>query len=103
MLRVGEGLPARTLTGAPAMMTSATLVQMLISLGVLAGLLAAGVLLVQRFRGSSADGGRSEGELLSKFKEMEHQGDISDKEYRTIKAVLGEQLQRDVKDGKNKG
>jgi hypothetical protein len=47
--------------------------------------------------------GDPEGELLSKFKEMRHEGDISEAEYRTIKAVLGEQLQRNVKDGKNKG
>jgi hypothetical protein len=85
------------------MMSSATLVQMLVSLGILAGLIAVGVLVVQRFRGSSAGEGRPEGELLSKFKEMRHEGDISEKEYRTIKAVLGDQLQRDVKDGKNKG
>jgi hypothetical protein len=85
------------------MMSTATLVQMLISLGILAGLLAAGALIVQRFRGSSADEGRPKGELLAKFKEMRHEGDISETEYRTIKAVLGEELQRNVKDGKNKG
>jgi hypothetical protein len=40
------------------MISTATLVQMLISLGILAGLLAIGVLVVQRFRGSAADEGR---------------------------------------------
>jgi hypothetical protein len=84
------------------MMTTATLVQMLISLGVLAGLIAVGWLLVQRFRGGAADEGRPESELLTKFQEMKHEGDISEQEYRTIKSVLGEELRRNVKDGKTK-
>ena len=41
--------------------------------------------------------------MLTKFQEMRQEGDISETEYRTIKSVLGEQLQRDVKDGKSKG
>lgn len=84
------------------MLSAATLVQLLISVAVLAGLVVVGWLVVQRFRGSTADEGRPESEMLTKFQEMRHEGDISETEYRTIKSVLGEQLQRNVKDGKNK-
>jgi hypothetical protein len=110
VVRVGEDLPPlldrwnspRPLVK-PAMMTTATLVQMLISLGVLTGLIVLAWIVVQRFRGGAVGEGHTESDLLTKFKEMRHEGDISETEYRTIKAVLGEQLQRDVKDGKNKG
>ncbi|MEX2176664.1 MAG: hypothetical protein WD872_20020 [Pirellulaceae bacterium] len=85
------------------MLSTATLIQILISLGVLAGLIVLAVVVVQRFRGGAADERRSDADLLTKFQEMKHEGDISEAEYRTIKSVLGEQLQRNVKGGKNKG
>lgn len=102
MMRVGESLPPHLPEQTPAMMTTATLVQMLISLGILAGLIVVGFLVVQRFRGGAANEGRPESELLTKFQEMRHEGDISEQEYRTIKAVLGKDLRRGVKDGKTK-
>jgi uncharacterized membrane protein len=79
-----------------------TLSQLLISMAFLLGLLMAAVLVVQRFRGSAADKGRSDAEVLSNFQEMRQRGDISDADYRKVKSVLGAQLQRDVKDGKDK-
>ena len=77
--------------------------QIAIWVSVLCGLIVVAWLVVQRFRGGAADEGRPESELLTKFQEMRQEGDISEAEYRTIKSVLGEQLQRNVKDGKNKG
>ena len=47
--------------------------------------------------------GRHASDLLTNFQEMRHEGDISDADYRKIKSVLGEQLQRELKDGKDKG
>lgn len=79
-----------------------TLIQLFLWLGVLAGLLVLAVLVVQRFRGSAVRGGATESELLTKFQEMHHEGDISETEYRTIKSVLGAGLQRNVKGGKDK-
>ena len=84
-------------------MTAATVVQFAIWLSVLFGLIVVAWLVVQRFRGGAASEGQTAGDMLTKFQEMRQEGDISEKEYRTIKSVLGEQLQRDVKDGKNKG
>ena len=80
-----------------------TAVQIAIWMSVLFGLIVVAWLVVQRFRGGAADEGRPESEMLTKFQEMRQEGDISEAEYRTIKSVLGEQLQRNVKDGKNKG
>jgi uncharacterized membrane protein len=84
-------------------MSPATAVQIAIWVSVLFGLIVVAWLVVQRFRGGAADEGRPESEMLTKFQEMRQEGDISEAEYRTIKSVLGEQLQRNVKDGKNKG
>jgi uncharacterized membrane protein len=80
-----------------------TAVQIAIWMSVLFGLIVVAWLVVQRFRGGAADVGQSESQMLTKFQEMRQEGDISEAEYRTIKSVLGEQLQRNVKDGKNKG
>lgn len=82
--------------------SSETLIQILTWVAVLAGLIVVGMVLVQRFRGRSAGGGQPASELLTKFQEMHREGDISETEYRTIKSVLGDQLQRDVKRDKNK-
>jgi len=84
-------------------MSPATAVQLAIWGSVLFGLIVVAWLVVQRFRGGAANEGRPESEMLTKFQEMRQEGDISEAEYRTIKSVLGEQLQRNVKDGKNKG
>ena len=60
-------------------------------------------LIVQRFRGGAADKGATANELMTKFQEMRKRGDISDADYRKIKSVLGNQLQSELKDGKDKG
>ena len=60
-------------------------------------------LIVQRFRGGAADKGTTANELMTKFQEMRKRGDISDADYRKIKSVLGNQLQSELKDGKDKG
>ena len=79
-----------------------TLGQLVVGLGVLLVLLIIAGLVVQRFRGSAANKGLSANELMSNFHEMRKRGDISDLDYRKIKSVLGEQLQGDVKHGKDK-
>ena len=100
-VRIGESVPSLPLL--PANMSYDTAVQIAIWMSVLFGLIVVAWLVVQRFRGGAADVGQSESQMLTKFQEMRQEGDISEAEYRTIKSVLGEQLQRNVKDGKNKG
>jgi uncharacterized membrane protein len=61
-----------------------------------AALVAAAVYVIARVR---ADINRKEppaSEWLTNFKELHAQGELSDEEYRTIKAMLAEQLQREV-------
>jgi uncharacterized membrane protein len=42
-------------------------------------------------------------ELLTNFREMHHRGDINDTEFRTIKTVLGTELQRELSDKGDEG
>ena len=51
-----------------------------------------GFYIVQRVR-DVADDTETTGDLLSKFREMEHQGDLSETEFRTIKTVLAARMQ----------
>ena len=75
----------------------------MLAMGMLMGLVVIGVLIVQRFRGGTADRGFSSGELMANFQEMRGRGDISDADYRKIKSVLGDKLQGELKDDKDKG
>ena len=61
-----------------------TWIQLLLWVAVLLGLVIVATLVVQRFRGGPANEGKTESDLLTKFKEMRHEGDISEAEYRTI-------------------
>jgi uncharacterized membrane protein len=79
-----------------------TLTEVFLWLAVLAGLLVLATVVVQRFRGGAARAQHTDSQLVAKFREMHSEGDISEAEYRTIKSVLGDHLQRDVKRGKDK-
>ena len=79
-----------------------TLVSLLLWLGVLVAVVTAGWLVVRRFRDSNANDQRSPDLGLTNLQEMAERGDISDKEYRTIKAVLGARLRQGIKDDKRK-
>ena len=80
-----------------------TLIQVMLWMSVLIGLVIIGVFVVQRFRGGAADKGTSANELITNFQEMRSRGDISDADYRKIKAVLRAELQSELKDDKDKG
>ena len=59
------------------------------------------VVLLTLRRKTVGDSGASS-EMLSKFRELHQQGDISDAEFRTIKSVLGPMPQREINGGKDK-
>lgn len=84
-------------------LSSSTLVSMLLWLTVLFGLVAAGWLIVRRFRDSNEGDQPSPSLGLTNLQEMAERGDISDKEYRTIKAVLGARLRQGINEEKGKG
>ena len=65
---------------------------------VLMVVLAMGYYLVRRFRDRTGDDRQTASELLTNFREMHHEGDISETEFRTIKTVLGQKLQEELKD-----
>ena len=79
------------------------LAQVVIWTTVLVMVMAVGWYIVGRFRESSDDDHLTANELLTNFKELHHQGDIDDVEYRTIKTVLGAKLQDELKDADSKG
>lgn len=84
-------------------MSSATSIELLLwGAGLLVLLIfAAAVLRIVR-KETVEDSGRSP-DLLTKFREMCQQGDISDAEFRTIKSVLGPKPRREISGGKDKG
>ncbi|MDZ4819970.1 MAG: hypothetical protein SGJ20_13450 [Planctomycetota bacterium] len=66
-------------------------------------LLAVAVYLVKRFRDRTVEDRPEHLDLLTNFREIHHQGGLSDEEYRTIKAQLASRLQQELKDTKETG
>ena len=66
-------------------------------------LMVVGWYIVGRFRDRISDDQLTANQLLTNFRELHRQGDISDAEFRTIKTVLGEKLQEELKDTDGKG
>jgi uncharacterized membrane protein len=96
-LAVSRGLPTMR------HLSAETMTQVMLAMGVLMALVIVGVLIVQRFRGGMTQRGFTAGELMANFQEMRGRGDISDADYRKIKSVLGDKLQSELNDGKDKG
>lgn len=65
---------------------------------VLLVMMALGYYVVRRFRDRIGHDQQTASELLTNFREIHHEGDISDTEFRTIKTVMGQQLQEETKD-----
>jgi len=66
-------------------------------LTLLAVLVAVGCYLVSRFRGRDEQAQGDASDLLTSFSELYDRGELSDQEYRTIKARLGEKLREELK------
>lgn len=65
-------------------------------------MMAVGYYLVRRFRDRAGDDRQTASELLTNFREMHQEGDISETEFRTIKTVLGDKLQGELKESEEK-
>ena len=76
--------------------------QLALSLLVLSLLIAVALMVVRKLRDQTVGSRQTANDLLTNFQELNQQGEFSDAEFRKIKSVLGNQLQRDVKSGKNK-
>ena len=63
-----------------------------------ATLIAVGIYVIGRVRQQSRDEEPQASQLITKFQELHAKGELSDQEYRTIKAVLTERLQNELKE-----
>jgi len=72
-------------------------IQLIVWGTVLAVLVVVAYFVVRKLRGLAAGNDDTPVELLTNFREMKLQGDISDKEFRTIKALLNEKQAPTIK------
>ncbi len=70
--------------------------RLVISLAVLATLSVIGFYLVRRFR-DGIEETETTSSVLSKFRECRHRGVLSESEFRTIKTILAERMQAELK------
>lgn len=75
------------------------LVQIVLWIAVLAALISVGVYLVGRVRGMMIQSQSTSSDLMTDFRQIYSQGDLSDEEYRAIKGTLAGRLQSEVKGG----
>jgi hypothetical protein len=72
--------------------------QAVIWLAVCAALVAVGFYVVAKVRQTFSERESGTHDLMTNFRELHSQGELSDEEYRTIKATLAARLQREIKD-----
>jgi uncharacterized membrane protein len=80
-----------------------TIVNLIFWMAILTGLVLVGILVVRRFRDSTAEDQHEAPLSLSKLQEMVDEGDISQQDYRKIKSVLGARLRQGINEDKRKG
>lgn len=78
-------------------------VQLFVALAGLALAVSLGGYLIGKIRRSYSPSGPSASDLLTDFREMHSQGELSDEEFRTIKSKLSGQLAQEVKRTANDG
>ena len=66
-------------------------------------LIAVGAYAVSKWRDAIDDDTSSASELLTNFREMHSRGDLTDEEFRTIKAQLSYDIREALKDSDNEG
>ena len=72
-------------------------------LALLAILIAIGYYVIGKIRAESVQQEPGASELLSKFRDLHSQGDLSETEFRTIKSTLAARLQNELKDDEETG
>ena len=65
-------------------------------LALAAALIASGVYLISRVRASVRNRQPPSSDWMTNFRELHAQGELTDEEYRTIKAVLAERLEQEL-------
>jgi uncharacterized membrane protein len=77
--------------------------QVVLGVAVVAILVAVGIYVVYRARSRFGEDGLTANELLTNFRELHSRGELSDGEYRTIKATLSARLQEELRDSGKEG
>jgi uncharacterized membrane protein len=72
-------------------------------IAVLAALIAVAVYVILKIRSKTLQNEPHASELLSKFRDLHSQGELSDEEFRTIKTTLSAELQKELKDSGKTG
>lgn len=80
-----------------------TAAQLVIWLAICAALVVVGIYVVAKVRQSLSEREAATHDLITNFRELHSRGELSDDEYRTIKATLAARLQREVKDKGEEG
>ena len=65
-------------------------------------LIAVGAYAVSKWRDATEDDTNTASELLTNFREMHSRGDLTDEEFRTIKARLSYEMQQELRNSDNK-
>ena len=65
-------------------------------------LIAVGAYAVSKWRDATEDDTNTASELLTNFREMHSRGDLTDEEFRTIKARLSYEMQHELRNSDNK-
>ncbi len=77
--------------------------KVVIMLSLLAILVIVGVYVVLKFRGRIGNDQPNAQDMMTNFREMHDQGEISDVEFRKLKTVLGDKMQEELNDTADKG
>jgi hypothetical protein len=77
--------------------------QLTLGVAAVAILAAIGIYVVGRVKSSFREDGITTNELLTNFRDLHSQGELTDGEYRTIKATLSARLQEELKDSGKEG
>ena len=72
-------------------------------LAAIVALVAVGVYAVSKWRDATDDDTSTASELLTNFREMHSRGDLTDEEFRTIKARLSYEIREELRDSDNEG
>jgi len=77
--------------------------QVVLLIAATAALVAVGVYVVGKVRAGLREDDVPTSHLLTNFRELRARGELSDEEYRTIKAMLSARLQEEIKDSGEEG
>ncbi len=69
----------------------------------IAVLAAIGAFIVSRFRDRAEDDQPTASEMLTNFRDLHDEGELSDQEFRKIKTLLAEKLEQELKDNGKQG